>query len=65
MCILLILAAGAGKLSIAITPSIMGGSAAALGQFPWQVLLSVDDASVCGGSLILPNWVLTASHCIG
>lgn len=42
---------------------IVGGQIARHGQFPWQALLSMDDSYVCGGSLISPNWILTAGHC--
>jgi secreted trypsin-like serine protease len=42
---------------------IVGGASATRGQFPWQVSLHSDNAWLCGGSLILNNWVLTAAHC--
>jgi len=59
------LAPGAGKTSLVISPSIIGGQEAVLGQFPWQAFILTDDRGACGGSLILVNWVLTAAHCIG
>ncbi|XP_057207972.1 mannan-binding lectin serine protease 1 isoform X2 [Triplophysa rosa] len=48
---------------------IVGGRTASPGLFPWQVLLSVEDASRVpedrwfgSGALLTPSWVLTAAH---
>jgi secreted trypsin-like serine protease len=55
-----------GKIdSLNIEPQIIGGEEASLGQFPWQVFITTDGVSICGGSLIRVQWVLTAAHCIG
>lgn len=43
----------------------MGGTPAALGEFPWQVSLqSTYGAHFCGGSIIAPTKILTAAHCV-
>ncbi|HMQ58801.1 MAG TPA: trypsin-like serine protease, partial [Rhizobiaceae bacterium] len=49
---------------------VIGGVDAEPGAWPWQVALMIagrpvnPDAHFCGGSLVLPNWVLTAAHCV-
>src|SRR5262249_53270458 len=46
---------------------IVAGTEAPDGKFPYQVRLyrsMEDDRGFCGGSLIAPQWVLTASHCL-
>jgi secreted trypsin-like serine protease len=44
-----------------VGPQVVGGTPAAQGEFPWMIRLSMG----CGGSLIRPNIVLTAAHCVG
>jgi hypothetical protein len=45
---------------------IVNGNAAALLQFPYQVSIrsiSKSTASICGGSIISKEFILTAAHC--
>jgi len=43
---------------------VIAGTTASPGAWPWQVLLKSNGRAGCGGSLISPEWVVTAAHCI-
>jgi secreted trypsin-like serine protease len=49
---------------------VIGGEDARIDDHPWQVALLVSwivdpvKAQFCGGSLVQPNWVVTAAHCV-
>ncbi|MBL0697966.1 trypsin-like serine protease [Comamonas sp. JC664] len=43
---------------------IIGGSNTTIEQNPWQVTLQSGTFHFCGGSILTPEWILTAAHCV-
>src|SRR4051794_3004690 len=50
--------------AVLATAAIFHGSPAPLNEIPWFASMYQDGGPVCGGSLIAPDRVLTAAHCV-
>ncbi|NXW04367.1 FA7 factor, partial [Fregetta grallaria] len=44
---------------------IVGGLICPPGECPWQALIIQNQKEKCGGTLLSPEWVVTAAHCLG
>ena len=53
-----------------VVPYVIGGQPGTAGQFPWLVAVVAHDeprpyeGQFCGGTVVAPNWVMTAWHCV-
>ena len=48
---------------LSANPRIVGGEEAEKGAWPWIVALYDDIDQFCGGTLVTPEWVITAAQC--
>ena len=43
---------------------IVDGTETEIHEYPWMVSLQVRGQHFCGGTLVAPDWVLSAAHCV-
>ncbi|XP_055912790.1 trypsin delta-like [Eupeodes corollae] len=43
---------------------IVNGRTSSISEYPYQVSLQQHGSHFCGGSVLSPNWILTAAHCV-
>jgi trypsin len=53
----------AAVLAFAAPAGAVTGGRPASEPYPWEAALADDSGQFCGGSLVRPDWVLTAAHC--
>lgn len=58
-----LLFASAPAVSAAVQPDLVGGQPSEK-SYPFMVSLSTDDEHYCGASVIRPEWMITAAHCV-
>ncbi|CAM9798093.1 unnamed protein product [Bubo scandiacus] len=66
--LLLLLVAGGSRAAVLPDSRVVNGEDAKPYSWPWQISLQYERDGTfrhtCGGSLIAPDWVMTAAHCI-
>ncbi|XP_007491282.1 chymotrypsin-like elastase family member 3B [Monodelphis domestica] len=66
--LLVALASGCGQPAYSPNSRVVNGEDAVPYSWPWQISLQYESNGAfhhtCGGSLIAPDWVMTAAHCI-
>ena len=56
---------GSGQCGIKPRARIVGGTDAPKGAWPWQAQIRTTSGfPFCGGTLVAPQWVVTAAHCV-
>jgi len=48
-----------------VVDKVVGGFQSVAGDWPWSCSMRSSGRHICGGSLIAPDWVVTAAHCVG
>ena len=56
-------ACGCSRVPATIT-RILGGETAGTNTWGWAVSLSINGNSLCGGSILSSQWIITAAHCV-
>ncbi|MDG4794887.1 trypsin-like serine protease [Micromonospora sp. WMMD1082] len=57
------LGASSGAVASPVTPYIIGGGT--VSSAPWAAAVLSNGSFTCSGTIIAPQWVLTARHCLG